>query len=60
MAATSYGVLNALAASLAAIVLAAGLAGWPGRDPPAGFEPERFRRTVRGCGCWSGSLPSLT
>jgi hypothetical protein len=37
-----------------------GPAGRPGRDPIAGFEPERPRRTVRGCGCWSGSLPSLT
>src|SRR4051794_35651369 len=37
-----------------------GPAGRPGRDPIAGFEPDRPRRTVRGCGCWSGSLPSLT
>ena len=37
-----------------------GPAGRSGRDPIAGFEPDRPRRTVRGCGCWSGSLPSLT
>ena len=32
----------------------------PGCDPIAGFESDRPRRTVRGCGCWSGSRPSLT
>ena len=41
MAATSYAVLNALAASLAADRPGRGPAGRPGRDPIAGFEPDR-------------------
>ena len=60
MAATSYGVLCALATVLAAAVLAAVLRGRHGRDPVAGFEPDRRRRTVPGCSCWSGSRRSLT